>query len=120
MKILELIKVLLKLLAIYFKIDELAGLFERSLLPILDKFIISFELGLKKIMLDKTNKHELGKLLHLFCSVSEILALILQEGGYLSRRNTASAQEKELKALVVNRIVDIIELLLSDDAALVA
>jgi hypothetical protein len=49
MNILELIKVLLKLLAIYFKIDELTGLFERSLLPILDKFIISFDLGLKKL-----------------------------------------------------------------------
>jgi hypothetical protein len=42
MQILELIKVLLKLLPIYFKIDELTGLFQRSLLPILDKFILSF------------------------------------------------------------------------------
>jgi hypothetical protein len=39
MKVLELIKLLLKLLAIYFKADELAGLFERSLLPIIDNFI---------------------------------------------------------------------------------
>jgi hypothetical protein len=46
MQILELIKVLLKLMAIYFKIDELTVLFEHSLLPILDKFILSFNSGL--------------------------------------------------------------------------
>jgi hypothetical protein len=63
---------------------------------------------------------ELRKLLHLFCSITEILALILHEGGYLERRNTASSEEKKLKGLVVNRIVDVIELLLSDAAIAVA
>jgi hypothetical protein len=38
--------------------------------------------------------------------------MILQEGGYLVRRKTAGKEEKELKALVVTRIIDIIELLL--------
>lgn len=58
--------------------------------------------------------------MHLFCSITEILALILQEGGYLGRRKTASKEEKELKALVVTRIVDIIELFLSKPASVVA
>ena len=49
MQILELIKVLLKLLPIYFKIDELTGLFQRSLLPILDKFIISFSAAISHL-----------------------------------------------------------------------
>lgn len=91
MQILELIKVLLKLMAIYFKIDELTVLFERSLLPILDKFIFSFTAGLQKLTTQTEHpKVELKKQLHLFCSISEILALILQEGGYLSRRKSAS------------------------------
>jgi hypothetical protein len=65
-------------------------------------------------------KVELKKLLHLFCSISEILALILHEGGYLWRRKLASKEEQELKTLVVTRIVDIIELLLSEQAAIVS
>jgi hypothetical protein len=39
--------------------------------------------------------------------------MILQEGGYLVRRKTASKEENELKVLVVTRIIDIIELILS-------
>jgi hypothetical protein len=71
MQILELIKVLLKLLAIYFKIDELTGLFQRSLLPILDKFLLSFATGLDQLAVDNENRRlELKKLLHLLCSVS--------------------------------------------------
>lgn len=53
-KSLELIKVLLKLLAIYYDSESLLPLFSESLLPLLHKFIHIFKTGCKAILVELT------------------------------------------------------------------
>lgn len=38
----------------------------------------------------------------------EILASIISSGQYLTRRNNVSVKEKELKAVIINILIDLI------------
>jgi len=38
----------------------------------------------------------------------EILASIISSGQYLTRRNTVSAKEKEIKVVIINILIDLI------------
>lgn len=44
----------------------------------------------------------------------EIVACIMREGQYLMRRNTSEQKERELKGVMVNMLVDVLELLLGE------
>ncbi len=46
----------------------------------------------------------------------EILASIISSGQYLARRNIVSAKEKEIKAVIINILIDLIEAILSEQA----
>ena len=45
----------------------------------------------------------------------EIVAVVLKNGDYLMRRNSTHHKEKELKTVITNILVDILELLMGEE-----
>ena len=127
-KNLELVKVFLKLLSIYYDAQSLLPVFEECLTPLLNKFFTVFKNNLKDIFHRSTHIIEAEQVLPkelealltaknkiscIFCSNMEILASIISAGEYLFRRNKTHKTQKELKTVLTNILIDTLELILS-------
>lgn len=55
------------------------------------------------------------KLVYIFCSNMEIVASIINSGEYMRRRNNSQQKEKELKTIIINILIDVMELLLGEE-----
>ncbi len=55
------------------------------------------------------------KLVYIFCSNMEIVASIINNGEYMRRRNSSQQKEKELKTIIINILIDVMELLLGEE-----
>jgi hypothetical protein len=101
---LELIRVMLRLLTVYYNQEELAPIVQQHLLPILDRFLQHLQSPLQQ---SPTSTQA-----NIFCANIEIVAVLLESGGHFARRSNWTEAEGCLRAAVTNRLIDILDVVL--------